>query len=183
MTIPKAYRSKFADADVAHAYVDEFLNVSIATQIKVLREQREMTQQQLADAAGMKQERISVLENVNYSSWSINPLRKLARALGVRLKVSFETFGSYFPEFNNFSREDLQRQSRAEEIEAGNVDNIIDLARSQGRFIEQTAPKTKNQLPITPEVGGQSTPVRSTPSTQVVARIKDASDPTQIRRN
>src|SRR5580698_8551014 len=105
MPIPKNLRVEFSDADVAHAFVDEFLNVSIATQLKVLREQRGMKQEELAQAAGMKQERISLLESVNYGAWSTNTLRKLAKALDVRLKVSFETFGSYFSDFEHFSRE------------------------------------------------------------------------------
>lgn len=147
MTIPKKIRPEFSDADVAHAYVDEFLNVSIATQLKVLREQREMTQEELARASGMKQERISVLESVNYSSWSINTLRKLAKALDVRLKVSFETFGSYFSDFERFSREGLQRLSRAEEIE---LDNKIDSARLEFRYFD-LAEKSDGQIPVQPE--------------------------------
>lgn len=112
----KKLRKKFSDREIAHAYVDEFLNMSIATQLKVLREQRQLTQKKLADVAGMKQERISVLENINYSSWSINTLRKLAAALDVRLRVSFETFGSCLAEMENFTRESLERMSREEEL-------------------------------------------------------------------
>jgi transcriptional regulator with XRE-family HTH domain len=116
MTIPKRLRKKFSDKEFAHAYVDEFLNMSIATQLKVLREQQELTQKRLAELAGMKQERISVLENVNYSSWSINTLRKLAAAFDVRLRVSFETFGSCLAEMENFTRESLERMSREKEL-------------------------------------------------------------------
>ena len=57
----------------------------------------------------MMQARISVLENVNYSSWSISTLRRLARALGVRLKVSLEEFGTLLPELEHFERKSLQR--------------------------------------------------------------------------
>jgi transcriptional regulator with XRE-family HTH domain len=106
-----------ADSEFAHAYVDEFLSLSIATQLKVLREQRKLTQEELAHLAGMKQERISVLENVNYSSWSINTLRKLAKSLDVVLKVSFETFSSRVTEMKNVTRESLERPSREEELE------------------------------------------------------------------
>lgn len=116
MTTPKKLRKKFSDREIANAYVDEFLNMSIATQLKVLREQRRLTQKSLAELAGMKQERISVLENVNYSSWSINTLRKLAAAFDVRLRVSFETFGSCLAEMENFTRESLERMSREEEL-------------------------------------------------------------------
>ena len=101
--VKEAFKSK----EYRHAYVDEFLNVSIATQIKVLREQRgrEWSQKDLADKVGMKQPRISVMENVNYSSWSINTLRKLAKAFDLTLRVSFESFGERIKEIDQFNRE------------------------------------------------------------------------------
>src|SRR5712692_5991842 len=80
-------RLEFKDEECAYTYVDEFLNAAIATQIKVIREQRGLSQEQLAEKTGMKQERISVLEDVNYGSWSVTTLKRIARALGVTLKV------------------------------------------------------------------------------------------------
>ncbi len=102
-------RREFRDPEYAYSYADGFLNSYIATQLKVLREQRGWTQEKLAQESGMMQARISVLENVNYSSWSISTLRRLARALGVRLKVSLEEFGTLLPELEHFERKSLQR--------------------------------------------------------------------------
>lgn len=99
------------DKEYRHGYVDEFLNAYIATQIKVLREQRNLTQQQLAELAGMKQERISVLENVNYSSWSLSTLRRIAEAYDLTLNVSFEDFGKRLRDIDRFGRESLERFS------------------------------------------------------------------------
>ena len=96
------------DKSYRHAYADESLNLSIATQIKVLREQRELRQKDLADLAGMKQSMISRYENVNYSSWSINTLKKLAEALDVVLDVRFRSFGDLVALTQGFSRESLQ---------------------------------------------------------------------------
>ncbi|MHB8068158.1 MAG: helix-turn-helix domain-containing protein [Desulfobaccales bacterium] len=101
----------FKDKDYRHGYVDEFLNVSIATQIKVLREQRGWTQEELAKYAKMKQPRISVMESVNYSSWSINTLRKLAETFDLTLRVSFESFGSRLKDIEQLNRETLKRPS------------------------------------------------------------------------
>ncbi len=109
-------RLEFKDEECAYTYVDEFLNAAIATQIKVIREQRGLSQEQLAEKTGMKQERISVLEDVNYGSWSVTTLKRIARALGVTLKVSFETFGSIIDDIANFSRNSLERESRKEEL-------------------------------------------------------------------
>ncbi len=87
-------REEFQDKEYRHAYADEFLNSWIATQVKVLREQRGWTQEELASEVGMKQSRISLLENVHYSAWSLNTLKRLAQAFDTILKVSFETFGT-----------------------------------------------------------------------------------------
>jgi transcriptional regulator with XRE-family HTH domain len=105
------HKEAFKDKDYRHAYLDEFLNARIATQIKVLREQQHLSQQELAEKADMKQPRISVMENVNYSSWSINVLRKLAEAFDLTLNVSFEEFGTRANDFDDFSRENLERRS------------------------------------------------------------------------
>lgn len=104
-------RVEFHDKEYRHAYADESLNTHIATQIKVLREQRSWTQKQLATFTGMAQPRIAVLEDINYSSWSINTLRRLATAFDLRLSVRFETFSSLIPEIEKLSRETLERDS------------------------------------------------------------------------
>lgn len=101
----------FKDKDYRHGYVDEFLNASIATQIKVLREQHGWCQKKLGEQADMKQPRISVMENVNYSSWSIKILRKLAEAFDLTLRVSFESFGTRVEDIEKFSRKNLERCS------------------------------------------------------------------------
>lgn len=98
------------DEEYRYAYAEDFLNTYIATQIKVLRDQRgKMTQKELADAIGTQQPGIARLENVNYSKWKVETLKKIARALGVRLKISFETFGTLLEEDCEFSRETLKR--------------------------------------------------------------------------
>lgn len=83
-------QQEFADKDSRHEYADQFLNSRIATHLQVLREQRGWTHAQLAQEVGMQQARISVLGDVDYSSWSINTLRRLARAFDLRLDVEFK---------------------------------------------------------------------------------------------
>lgn len=100
---------EFQDEEYRYAYAEDYLNTRIATQIKVLREQRAMTQQGLAEKIGTKQAGVSRLESVNYSSWKTQTLRKIARALGVRLSITFETFGTLLGEAARFSRESLEK--------------------------------------------------------------------------
>lgn len=122
---------EFKDKEYADAYVEEFLNQYIATQIKVLREQRNLTQVQLAEKANMQQVRISVLENVDYESWSIKTLKTLAEAFDVTLNVSFDTFSSTIKRMEGFSRESLERLSREDDLaktenSAQQISNILD---------------------------------------------------------
>lgn len=140
MSSRKTLWNELKDPDFAHAYFDEYLNTFIATQIKVIREEQRMTQGELAQAAGMKQERISVLENVNYSSWTIATLRRIARAFGLRLRVSFETFSSGIPEVKNFTKEHLLRKTLSEEIEERlNPSPDIPSAKSITDFLQKSA--------------------------------------------
>jgi transcriptional regulator with XRE-family HTH domain len=96
------------DKSYRHAYADESLNITIATQIKVLREQHVLKQAELAKNANMKQSMISRYENVNYSSWSLTTLKRLAEAFDVILDVRFRSFKDLVVDTCNFSRESLQ---------------------------------------------------------------------------
>ena len=97
----------FQNKEYRHAYVGDYLNASIAAQIKALREGQSLTQAQLAERSGMKQSRISALENVNYESWSIKTLRKLAEAFDVALMVKFESFSRRLDDIETFNRDAL----------------------------------------------------------------------------
>jgi transcriptional regulator with XRE-family HTH domain len=108
--------NEFEDEEYRYSYDEDFSNSRMAAQIKVVREQRGLTQSRLAQLAGMKQTRISALENVNYSSWSVSTLRRLARALGVRFSFKFEGWGELIRDADRFSRSSLQRPTFQEEF-------------------------------------------------------------------
>lgn len=101
--------AKFKDRDYRHTYAEQFLDTFIATQIRVLREQRGWTQAQLAERVGMKQSRISAVEDANYSGWTISTLKRLGRAFDVPLNVSYGTFGRLLAGLDDFNRAGLQR--------------------------------------------------------------------------
>jgi transcriptional regulator with XRE-family HTH domain len=102
-------REEFQDEEYRYAYAEDFLNTWVATQIVTLREQRRLSQTELGELIGTKQPGISRLEDVNHSTWKTETLKRLARALGVRLKITFETFGSLLDEDDGFNREFLKR--------------------------------------------------------------------------
>jgi transcriptional regulator with XRE-family HTH domain len=110
-------KPEFQDKEYRDAYAEDCLNTMIASQIKALREQRQMTQKQLADATGMGQPRIPVLEDASYENWSVNTLKRLARAFDVALSVKFESFSHVIEDFENMNRDSLCRPTFAEDIQ------------------------------------------------------------------
>lgn len=100
---------KFQNEDYRYAYDEEFSYARMATQIQAIRESQQLTQKELANLAAMRQSRISELENVNYSMWTVTTLRRIARALGVRFSFKFESWGELLPEIENNNREHLER--------------------------------------------------------------------------
>ena len=105
------------DAEYAHAYIDELQDQMIAAQIRVIREQRGWSQEELGERAGMAQARISLLESGDYSAFTVATLRKLARAFDVGLNVCFAPF---FRTVHALERRDvqlLQVSSRTKELQ------------------------------------------------------------------
>jgi len=102
-------RQDFADEDYRNSYSESFMNSYVAAQIKILRETYPLTQAELADKIGTQQPGVARLENVNYSAWKVETLRKIARALDVRLKITFEEFGTLIDDVEGFNREAILR--------------------------------------------------------------------------
>jgi transcriptional regulator with XRE-family HTH domain len=110
--IAETLRHELQQPEFSEGYAESFLDAYIATQIKVLRQKNEWTQTKLAEEIKTAQTVISRIENVNYSAWNIRTLKKLARAFRLRLKVSFETYGSLIEDVESFSRQALDRFPR-----------------------------------------------------------------------
>ena len=115
--INQTLRSDLLQPEFSEGYAESFLDAYIATQIKVLREDNHWTQAELAEHLGTTQTAISRIENVNYSARNIRTLKKLARAFRLRLKVSFETYGSLISDFTGLDRESLKRIPREKDPE------------------------------------------------------------------
>jgi transcriptional regulator with XRE-family HTH domain len=140
-------RESFKDEDVRYTYAEGFLNAFIAAQIKTLR--GDMSQQELADLVGTKQSGISRLENVNYSAWKVETLRKLARAFHLRLRISFEEFGTLIPDIENFNTANLSRR-RFEDDPAFGEESQMEKAKERETMAAQYSTvlraRTKEQI-------------------------------------
>jgi transcriptional regulator with XRE-family HTH domain len=128
------------DLEFRHAYAASFMNSLVAAQIKTIREQREMTQAQLAELIGTKQAGISRLENVNYDAWKVGTLAKLARAFDVRLRISFEDFDSLVDEVRRFRRSTLERESYVKAKKREAIEETVTPSENLLRALDPTRP-------------------------------------------
>ena len=73
------FRKRFEEADRAW---------DIALQLSALRKARGLTQQQVADLLGTKQQAIARLEDPSYTGHSLSMVKKYAEALGATVQVT-----------------------------------------------------------------------------------------------
>ncbi len=131
------------------SYAESFMNSWIAAQIKVIREQRGLSQQQLAELIGSKQAGISRLENVNYTAWKVSTLARIARAFDIRLKISFEEFGTLPEEVVGFDRSSLERVEYQDDPVFGRrADHVEETPALSVNEQYALAPKSSNMLPF-----------------------------------
>ena len=134
MTLKEIF-TDFSDLEYRHAYIDEFINNQLATQIRTLRIARGLNQRDLAERAAMAQSRISALENVNYSSWSVATLKRLARAFDVALSIKFVAFGQALPESLAFRQGSLAVPKFEDEAKRCETQEGRDDASNVNRFL------------------------------------------------
>lgn len=80
------------DKEFRHLYVSDRIRELVSSQIRATREQRGWSQKELGDKAGMAQERVSLLEDSDYSGMTLKTLRRLGEALDVALIVEYVSF-------------------------------------------------------------------------------------------
>lgn len=78
-----------ANPDLAEAVENEAFIGNVAMQVYEARTEAKLTQKQLADRIGTQQSVISRIEDADYDGHSISMLKKIAGALGKRLRVEF----------------------------------------------------------------------------------------------
>jgi transcriptional regulator with XRE-family HTH domain len=74
------------------SYVAAHISNTVASQILMLRESKGWTQTALAKNCGMRQSRISTLEDPNYENFEAATLRRIASAFDVALTIRFIPF-------------------------------------------------------------------------------------------
>lgn len=94
----KEYRDSFVAAHVSN---------TISAQINSMRHARGWTQGELADRSGMRQPRISALEDPDFENVEIATLQRLASAFDVALSVRFVPFSEIAQRSSNLNNSDF----------------------------------------------------------------------------
>jgi transcriptional regulator with XRE-family HTH domain len=84
--------TELKDKQYRDAFVASQIRIGLPMQCRALRESREWTQPQLAEAAGMSQPRISEIERPGERKLNLETLLRLASAFDVGLQVRFVSF-------------------------------------------------------------------------------------------
>jgi transcriptional regulator with XRE-family HTH domain len=158
------FPSDMHDEEYRHGLVTAQIEVDLPFQLRALRKQRVLTQPELADLAGMKQSRISKMEKPGGARFTLETLRRLAKALDVALIVRFGPFGELLGWSREFNPDAFAVPSFNEEeklLEAR--DHSIGEAQAQGRLILITANNVRykqiaDEQPSLVEQVGKSVP-------------------------
>ena len=103
----KAIWRKLRNKEYRDSFVASQISNTIAAQIFSLREARGWKQAEVAARAGMKQSRISDLEDPNYENYQTRTLLKIASAYDVGLVVRFVPFSELAKWSANLSPKDF----------------------------------------------------------------------------
>ena len=116
------------------AYIGAKLKVLIPSQIRALRLRSNTPRQEdLANAAAMKQSRISAMETPGTVNFNLETLVRIASALKVGLIVKFVSFSEMLEWENGFSQDEFNPVT---------IDNDAEFAR------QQTAPAARRESEI-----------------------------------
>lgn len=106
----------FRDSEYRREFATEQVAIGLAFQIRLLRESRGWTQEELAQRTSKAQETISQLENPNYGRHTVSTLKKLAAAFDVALSVRFVSFSELASRTVRLTPQDLAPPSFDEEL-------------------------------------------------------------------
>lgn len=140
--------SELGDEEARRQYADELLDAALALQIKTLREQRGLTQNELAERASMGQSQISEMEQIDHSPGTVKTLRRIAAAFDLALVIRFESFGRFLEEVSQLDRQSLERESYADDslLHGSSVSSV---SPDNTQYSERPYSDFDNVVPIT----------------------------------
>jgi DNA-binding XRE family transcriptional regulator len=88
-TFKSRLREDLKDPEFKRHYDEEKQALKLAMKITALREQKGLSQQQLAKLMGTSQQAISRIESGEYEGFTLKTLEKVAEATGMKIKIDF----------------------------------------------------------------------------------------------
>ncbi len=88
-TFQSRLREDIKDLEFKKHYQEERQALKLAMKIAELRDQRGLSQQELAKLMGTSQQAISRIESGAYEGFTLKTLEKIAEATGMRVKIEF----------------------------------------------------------------------------------------------
>lgn len=88
-TFQSRLREDIKDPEFKTNYQEERQALKLAMKIAELRNQKGLSQQELAKLMGTSQQAISRIESGEYEGFTIKTLEKIAGATGMRVKIEF----------------------------------------------------------------------------------------------
>jgi transcriptional regulator with XRE-family HTH domain len=129
-----------AEFETRAAYIKAKVGTLVPSQIRALRLKSEMPRQaDLANAADMKQSRISMMETPGAANMTLDTLSSIAAALKVGLKVEFVPFSEMLAWENGFSQD---------QFDVVKIDNDLQFLNPINAIQAQPVPYLETQVPI-----------------------------------
>jgi DNA-binding XRE family transcriptional regulator len=88
-TFQSRLREDIKDPEFKKHYQEERQALKLAIKIAELRDQKGLSQQELAKLMGTSQQAISRIESGEYEGFTLKTLEKIAEATGMRIKIEF----------------------------------------------------------------------------------------------
>ena len=88
-TFKSRLREDLKDPEFKRHYDEERQALKLAMKIVALREQKGLSQQELAKLMGTSQQAISRIESGEYEGFTLKTLEKVAEATGMKVKIDF----------------------------------------------------------------------------------------------
>jgi transcriptional regulator with XRE-family HTH domain len=89
------------------SYIRGKISVLIPAQLRAIRLKHPLKQLELAEAAGMKQSRISAMERPGAANFNVETLIRTAAALRVGLEIRFVPFSKMLDSENDFNQDEF----------------------------------------------------------------------------
>lgn len=149
-----------------HAFIEAEAATAIAHQIRIVRQQRGLSQKQLAKMLGTTQTAVSRLEDPSYGRLTVSTLVQLAKAFDVGLSIKFVSLVKQFKETRVIERQTLEVNSFEDEAE-----NVVFYTNQPKRdflaMVETNISTTQNLVSFELLKDGTGVDYFSNPSTAV----------------